>query len=80
MKTLVSILLILVFATYSFAGDLIFTPVIEKPAPGEMDTYIVTNDNGQTEAVHVISLDKVSDDTYAVIDNDGNTTVVTKWE
>ncbi|MBC8466685.1 MAG: hypothetical protein H8D55_02490 [Deltaproteobacteria bacterium] len=79
-KILLAICLVFLFATCSLAGDLIFSPIIEKPAPGETDTYIVTKDNGQTETVHVMSLDKVSDDTYAVIDSNGNTTIVTKWD
>jgi len=70
-----AISLIFLFATSSvaFAGDIIFSPIIEKPAPGEMDTYIIAGDRG-TEVVHVYD---VGDDAYAVV-NDGETTVIFK--
>jgi len=75
MKTILTIALILI-SSVAFAGDIIFAPVISKPAPGEMDTYIIATDKG-SKAVHVISLDAYGDDTYLVIDN-GKSTVVMK--
>jgi len=76
-KILLAICLVFLLATCSFAGDIIFTPVISKPAPGEMDTYVVTNNDGQTKVVNVIDLGK---DAYAVIDSDGDSTVIMKMD
>ena len=45
-KVIIAVCIICLFATCSFAGNLIFSPVIEKPASGDMDTYVIANDNG----------------------------------
>ena len=79
-KVIIAVSIICLFATCSFAGDLIFSPIIEKPAPGEMDTYIVTSDDGPTKVLNVISYDYLDDDTYAIIDNKGNTTIIMKMD
>ena len=41
-KVIIAVCTICLFATFSFAGDLIFSPVIEKPAPGDMDMYCLS--------------------------------------
>ena len=70
-----AICLIFLFATGSFAGDVIFSPVIKAPEPGEMDTYIIANSDGSSKAVHVMSLDTYGDDTYLVIDGRESTVI-----
>ena len=79
-KVMIAVCIICFFATCSFAGDLIFSPVIEKPAPGDMDTYVIANDNGSSQVIHVMSLDNLGDDTYAIIDNKGNSTIIMKMD
>lgn len=76
-KILTAICLVFLFATCSFAGDLIFAPVIEKPAPGEMDIYIVTNDNGHTETIAVLGLDNGN---YVTVDSHGKSTYIMKMD
>ncbi len=78
MKTILTIALILI-STVAFAGDIIFSPVIEKPAPGEMDSYVITGD-GDTKVVHVISLEPVAKDSYVVIRDNGKSNVVIKLD
>jgi len=70
---------LILISTVAFAGDIIFSPVIEKPAPGEMDTYIITGDNG-SEVVHVISLEPVAKDSYVIIRDNGKSNVVIKLD
>lgn len=77
-KTLLAICLVFLFVPCSFAGDLIIAPIINKPAPGGMDTYVITDNNGNSEVVNVISLDNVSDGAYAVVNEDGDSTVIMK--
>jgi len=76
-KILLAICLIFLFATRSFAGDLIFSPIIEKPAPGEMDIYVVTNDNGRTETIAVVDL---GEDIYVTVDSNGKSTYIMKLD
>ena len=76
-KILLAICLIFLFATCSFAGDLIFSPIIEKPAPGEMDIYVVTNDRGHTETIAVVDL---GEDTYVTVDSNGKSTYIMKMD
>lgn len=76
-KILLAICLIFFFSTLSFAGDLIFAPVISKPAPGEMDIYVVTNDNGHTETIAVVDL---GEDTYVTVDSNGKSTYIMKMD
>ena len=75
-KLLLAICLIFSFATCSFAGDVIFAPLIEKPTSDEIDTYIIVNNDGGTDVVHVFNVD---DESYAVVDSDG-TSIVTKYD
>ena len=79
-KVIIAICFICLFATCPFAGDIIIAPNINKPAPGEMDICVVTSDDGPTKVLHVISLDDLGDDTYAVIDNKGNSTIIMKMD
>lgn len=79
-KILLAICLIFLFATCSFAGDLIFAPVIKAPAPGDMDTYIITNSDGRSEVINVISLEPVLKDSYVVLDSDGNSSYIMKLD
>jgi len=76
-KILLAICLVFLFATFSFAGDFIFAPVISKPAPGEMDIYIVTNDRGRTETIAVVDL---GEDTYVAVDSNGKSTYIMKMD
>ena len=79
-KILLAICLIFLFATCSFAGDLIFAPVIEKPAPDDMDIYIISNDRGRSEVVTVISLDPVMKDSYVILDSKGKSSYIMKLD
>jgi hypothetical protein len=63
----------------SFAGDFIFAPVISQPAPGEMDSYVISGDNG-SEVIHVISLEPTTKDAYLVVGPDGESNVVIKFD
>jgi hypothetical protein len=64
----------------SFAGDtFIFAPVISAPAPGEMDSYVISGDNG-SEVIHVISLEPTTKDAYLVVGPDGESNVVIKFD
>jgi len=77
MKKILLTIAFVLFATCSFAGDLIFSPIIEKPAPGEMDIYVVTNDNGRTETIAVVDL---GEDTYVTVDSNGKSTYIMKMD
>jgi len=74
-----AICLIFLFATCSFAGDIIFAPIIKAPAPGGMDSYVITGDSG-TEVVHVFSLDPVAKDGYVIVRDNGESNVVFKMD
>ena len=74
-KVLIAICFICLFAICSFAGDIIIAPNINKPAPGEMDIYVVTKDNGRTETVVVID---INEDTFVAVDSDGKSTYIMK--
>ena len=83
MKTIFTIIFVLVstvcFACAASAGDFIFAPVISAPAPGEMDSYVISGDNG-SEVVHVISLEPTTKDAYLVVGPDGESNVVIKFD
>ncbi len=74
-KVLTAICFVFLFATCSFAGDIIIAPNINKPAPGEMDIYVVTKDNGRAETVVVIDIDE---DTFVAVDSEGKSTYIMK--
>ena len=78
MKTIFTIIFVLV-STVCFAGDFIFAPVISQPAPGEMDSYVISGDNG-SEVIHVISLEPTTKDAYLVVGPDGESNVVIKMD
>ena len=90
-KILLAISLIFLFATCSFAEDMYSylqrykashgIPTDEPQSPkSNMDTYVITGNNGRSEVFNVLKLDNLGDDTYAIIDNDGNTTVIMKMD
>ena len=63
----------------SFAGDFIFAPVISQPAPGEMDSYVISGDNG-SEVIHVMSLEPVAKDSYLIVRPNGESNVIIKMD
>jgi hypothetical protein len=64
----------------SFAGDdFIFAPVISAPEPGEMDSYVISGDNG-SEVFHVFSLEPVAEDSYLVVGPNGESNVIIKMD
>jgi hypothetical protein len=80
MKTIFTIIFVLVSTVcFASAGDFIFAPVISQPAPGEMDSYVISGDNG-SEVVHVISLEPTTKDAYLVVGPDGESNVVIKFD
>ena len=74
-RTLLAICLVFLFSTFSFAEDVVILPSMTKPAPGGMDTYVLTNNDGSTKVVNVIDF---GNDTYVAVDNDGNATHIMK--
>jgi len=74
-KFLIAICFVCLFATSSFAGDIIIAPNISKPAPGEMDIYVVRKDNGRTKTVVVIDIDE---DSFVAVDSEGKSTYIMK--
>jgi len=90
-KILLAICLVFLFSTFSFAEDMYSYLQRYKASYGiptdepqssniDMDTYIITGNNGRSEVFNVFSLDHLGDDAFAVIDNDGNTTVIFKMD
>jgi len=77
MKTLITACLILFFASFSFAGDVVLLPTISTPEPGKMDIYVVTNDKGHTDTIAVVGFE---DGSAVAVDNHGNSTYITKLD
>ena len=76
-KILLAICLVFLFATFSFAGDIVILPTISTPEPGKMDIYVVTNDKGQTDTVAVVGF---KDGSAVAVDNHGNSTYIMKMD
>ena len=82
MKKGIALIFCLLFLTVpcSFAGDdFIFAPVIDKPGPDAIDSYVVSGENG-SEVIHVMSLEPVAKDSYIVIRPGGKSNVVIKFD
>ena len=88
-KILLAICLVFLFSTFSFAEDMYSYIQRYKASHGistyepqspksNMDTYVITGNSGRSEVFNVLKLDDFGDDTYAVIDNNGNSTIIMK--